>query len=112
MVKLLLEYSVVHDNIAAFNNLAFRWVASHGHLDLVNRLLEFPEVANNTTAQGNEAFRFAYLHGHMDVCHRLLDYPAVRAAVLAADNMDENLRTIAQDKESSMRALNLQEQSF
>ncbi|MCS5708546.1 ankyrin repeat domain-containing protein [Candidatus Berkiella cookevillensis] len=112
ILELLLRFPAIANNITVNDNHAFRVAALNGHLAIIELLLRFPAVVSNITANNNLAFRWAHLSGHMNVCRRLLDYPAVRAAVLAADNADENLRTLAQNKENSMRALNLQEQGM
>jgi hypothetical protein len=96
----------------AGNNLALRYAAAGGHLEVVERLLQIPAVEEEATADDNDALRQAARNGHLAVRDRLLEIPSVRAAVLAADNVSGDLRALAQNRENAMRALNLHEQGI
>mgnify|MGYP003317684001 CR=1 FL=1 len=57
----------VRENAAAFDNMALRWAAGNGHLEVVNRLLEIDAVRANAEARDNEALRWAAKNGHLEV---------------------------------------------
>ncbi|MCS5708503.1 ankyrin repeat domain-containing protein [Candidatus Berkiella cookevillensis] len=118
VISRLLEFETVRDKIADKDNEIFRIVAQYKKCDKykklasIDLLLEIDAVRNKIANNHNEIIRQAYLNNFSDVVERLLRVDAVRAAILDADNVVEDLRAMAQDKENSQRLLNLQEQGI
>src|SRR5690606_17430845 len=98
IVRLLLKFKVVQDNVAKDNNAALQSAAQGGNVEIVRLLLQFQKVQINIAicqdptdyfsdnSIDNYALYSAALYGRLDVVRELMTYEAVREKIATNNN--------------------------
>ncbi len=101
-IEAVRNHPSVGASLAYSQNAALLRAAEYGDLLTINRLLAYPEVMEQVTANDNAALRAAQTFSRLAVIERLMQIPAVRNFRGAEA---PELRHIANNRESAMRAL-------
>lgn len=113
MVEFLLGIPVILDTVAVDDNSILLWAAECGYWDAVARLLQIPAVLANANIQNNQALRWAVEDNNTLMVETLLKIPSVRAMAINLKQVpiDDEMRRIMLNPESSMEALRQENES-
>jgi ankyrin repeat protein len=86
IVRHLLQYDSVIQNITIFDNEALRLACINGHKEAVKLLLQYDNVLEHNVDKDNEALREAAINGHVEVIDILLEHQSIRDHITASEN--------------------------
>ena len=79
LLRIFLRQSPTWFSPATCNNLAIRWSAENGHIDLVQELLRDSRV--DPSDDTSYAIKIASIHGHAEIVEALLHHPLVDPSI-------------------------------